>query len=412
MGKLNTAKPVKKKSRRNSGHHEIVSDELPHSSNDNNAEVNRHSRSRSHSQDSLARQPLLRANKQSNSRKNSTENTPSKRGKLMKQRKIQGVQNNNAIPVTMPEIVVDPITGVRTFTKSKDTAKAGPIVTDTAQVHSNEELEEGQVSDIDQTDNSLYHQDNDGADEAQDPDGIDLSVRASKEDFMSSDEDEEQISDKEDASQDDEVTINKNRHRDVQNMSKEELKRNPAFLELMDEMLESKLKEHEGKSTPNRLTLSNEKRGDFPLKSSSDTTLYTPALKKNDHSKAPPILNRLDNNNIVQNNVSNQITDFVESVRRCASEPETTPGTSREVTTTGRARQLILDAEQFKADVAGPQGKNMVDINEVYDLIKSIKMSVDQDNDDDFFHITCHIDPVVKKKIEQGQFVELDKLFT
>ena len=30
--------------------------------------------------------------------------------------------------------------------------------------------------------------------------------------------------------------------------------------------------------------------------------------------------------------------------------------------------------------------------------------------DDDFFHMTCHIDPAMKNKIENGQFVDLDKL--
>ena len=31
-------------------------------------------------------------------------------------------------------------------------------------------------------------------------------------------------------------------------------------------------------------------------------------------------------------------------------------------------------------------------------------------SDDDFFHITCHIDPSLKAKLESGKFVDLDKL--
>ena len=31
-------------------------------------------------------------------------------------------------------------------------------------------------------------------------------------------------------------------------------------------------------------------------------------------------------------------------------------------------------------------------------------------SDDDFFHLTCHIDQSLKKKIENGEFVDLDKL--
>ena len=30
--------------------------------------------------------------------------------------------------------------------------------------------------------------------------------------------------------------------------------------------------------------------------------------------------------------------------------------------------------------------------------------------DDDFFHLTCHIDIALKRKIENGEFVDLDKL--
>ena len=31
-------------------------------------------------------------------------------------------------------------------------------------------------------------------------------------------------------------------------------------------------------------------------------------------------------------------------------------------------------------------------------------------SDDDFFHLTCHIDPNLIHKIEKGEFVELEKL--
>ena len=33
-----------------------------------------------------------------------------------------------------------------------------------------------------------------------------------------------------------------------------------------------------------------------------------------------------------------------------------------------------------------------------------------EDNDDEFFHITCHIDPNLTFKIQNGEFIELDKL--
>ena len=31
-------------------------------------------------------------------------------------------------------------------------------------------------------------------------------------------------------------------------------------------------------------------------------------------------------------------------------------------------------------------------------------------SDNDFFHLTCHIDPLLKRKIENGEYVDLDKL--
>ena len=45
-------------------------------------------------------------------------------------------------------------------------------------------------------------------------------------------------------------------------------------------------------------------------------------------------------------------------------------------------------------------------------LAPEIKLHWQNDNDDDFFHITCHIDSGLKTKIERGEFVELEKLVT
>ena len=32
------------------------------------------------------------------------------------------------------------------------------------------------------------------------------------------------------------------------------------------------------------------------------------------------------------------------------------------------------------------------------------------ENDDDFFHVTCHIDQPMREKIERGEYVDLEKL--
>ena len=62
------------------------------------------------------------------------------------------------------------------------------------------------------------------------------------------------------------------------------------------------------------------------------------------------------------------------------------------------ARRMLVETEQNKARLDLPPGTNMINYSDVVD--------------DEFFHITCHVDPAIKSKIEQGQFVELEKLLT
>ena len=110
------------------------------------------------------------------------------------------------------------------------------------------------------------------------------------------------------------------------------------------------------------------------------------------------------------------------------------PGTSKETTRQADkgdhqlADQLILEAEHFKTAIAAPQGENVVNNTFVDDLnAKSPSVASVHDNvltgmseflqmlaanraDDEFFHITCHINPALKGKIERGEYVDLDKL--
>ena len=39
-----------------------------------------------------------------------------------------------------------------------------------------------------------------------------------------------------------------------------------------------------------------------------------------------------------------------------------------------------------------------------------IKEILEQHDDDDFFHLTCHINPALRKRIEQGLYVDLERL--
>ena len=119
--------------------------------------------------------------------------------------------------------------------------------------------------------------------------------------------------------------------------------------------------------------------------------------------------------------------------RRKSSEGGSAEGGAYERAKT-RTDKNVLEAEKFKATVAQPgnydliaplqsQNTNELGGGEIGEmdvdlntrgpqmtgqlLIPNIGSGV---SDDDFFHLTCHIDPSLIHKIEKGQFVELEKL--
>ena len=75
-----------------------------------------------------------------------------------------------------------------------------------------------------------------------------------------------------------------------------------------------------------------------------------------------------------------------------------------------RAEKTIVDAENFRAAIQEP-GRNMqmLDYNVNGDCTNILNIGSGV-SDDDFFHLTCHIDPNLIHKIEKGEFVELEKL--
>ena len=192
------------------------------------------------------------------------------------------------------------------------------------------------------------------------------------------------------------------------------------------------------------------------LKSPSDVTLYTPALRKDATVANSPTLNNLATRNWIPtgtqtsipndgarlNQAIDQISDLVEKIRvhqrgksrerevrsrsrsrarspvRGDSRPReeardrndgnpVSNHDSRDDAAHGRtvrpeveegralAEQLILDAERFKASVQPPKGNYQVH---------------NVEDDDEFFHLTCHLDGNLKTKIENGEFVDLDRL--
>ena len=180
------------------------------------------------------------------------------------------------------------------------------------------------------------------------------------------------------------------------------------------------------------------------LKSPSDTTIYAPAVARDINT--PPrggIAQMFPRQSplLAQGQFANQVSHFVESVRAETERNEERRDRSQEddierhqpghqPDRTTAADRLVLEAEKFKAAISNPKGKHKrndaitstaevpgnndlsSNILELIYLLKD-KASMPQtqtDNDDDFMHVTCHIDENLKTKIGKGEFVELDKL--
>ena len=73
------------------------------------------------------------------------------------------------------------------------------------------------------------------------------------------------------------------------------------------------------------------------------------------------------------------------------------------------AKEAILQAERFKARIQQPNRGNLISTPKCkLDELRAMRYL--ESEDDEFFHTTCHIEEGLRIKIEQGKFVELDKL--
>ena len=180
------------------------------------------------------------------------------------------------------------------------------------------------------------------------------------------------------------------------------------------------------------------------IKSPSDTTIYAPALARANTDPSTQILENIlnqnlgipavdgviegppeqpeiaimqDNSNVSQNDIVADISKFIEGVRLQSSVSRVTgkdktdpqPGASGHQTedelvaenAKRRAGELILQAERYKASVNTPPGNycEKTDQNQACAL-----------DEDQFFHVSCHVDSALRTKIEKGQFVDLERL--
>ena len=126
-------------------------------------------------------------------------------------------------------------------------------------------------------------------------------------------------------------------------------------------------------------------------------------------------------------NIINQIINFIEGIRVQAQGRPLNEGNRQirmdsqdsQQSSLVRIAQHKVDqnsilAEKFKANVNVPQGNVNTEIliehgNDGPNINKANNLT-DLDVDDQFFHVTCHLDKGLKSKIERGEYIDLKKL--
>ena len=199
------------------------------------------------------------------------------------------------------------------------------------------------------------------------------------------------------------------------------LESNPAFQRYIQGLVAKEVQANRTSGTPVKEGRDDNFNSNRIMKSPSDTMIYAPLLVRKDVN-----LNRKQDTPIEE-----QVSRFVENIRlnnlspgqkRNACDGEVLPGPSRlaDLTSDGltdgdhnragdpqprddmdarvqlakdKAQNLIVEAEQFKTAVNLLQS---IADNPFYHSEGPVR------EDDDFFHITCHVDPVIKGKIKRG----------
>ena len=196
------------------------------------------------------------------------------------------------------------------------------------------------------------------------------------------------------------------------------------------------------------------------IKSPSDTMIYVPALKLQNQSGN-------EANNVFKDSNAKHIEEFVGAVRAQVQAEESIESGAGVTAKKGsgvncndearqKAERTIIEAEKFRASIATPPEGNLSindwivnlgvnqesehfrnELSEHNQIMAMPTISLAQGNqqldtvqhlsgpplcqegipnigtglsDDDFFHLTCFIEPSLIHKIERGEFVELEKL--
>ena len=239
----------------------------------------------------------------------------------------------------------------------------------------------------------------------------------------------------------------------------EPLDRNdPRVRELLDLLLDERKEEKRtsrssrkrGKTpgSTSRVNSLNSKIKGISLKSPSDTTLYAPALNRTTGNTTGVIRRQVFSKSLIS--LVDHVPHFADMHRRNSRRKRSSRDDSSSSSSSDRdrsrirsvskhrdrddndrrsesrkrdsgrldqakelANKMVVDAERYKATLIPPKGRseeqNLVN-QDMKDLIAILKSKCDDEGDDEFLHITCHIDDNLRQRISAGEYVELDKL--
>ena len=186
---------------------------------------------------------------------------------------------------------------------------------------------------------------------------------------------------------------------------------------------EKRSKRHKGKHKSDSIDKVGRGRTENRFKSPSDSTLYSPALRKKRFDREPGVAPSKESTPVSVADITKFISDIRFSGRKGRSDdslqdagPETPS-----VTAKGYADQQIIDAEKFRATVAHPGGRNnTTSISPLPNNNASVVSrhegcvpAVDHgahELDSQFYAVTSHVEDKTEQKICYGKFVDMDDI--
>ena len=190
----------------------------------------------------------------------------------------------------------------------------------------------------------------------------------------------------------------------------------PEFRRALDKRLRELGYSADGRGTGNRDRSRSHTPGktftpDKVIKSPSDTTLYVPAVKKAGVIESIPSARDVESQISEQlNNIRFNLPGRTEDARMVqlfdgANMDNPQPGTS------GEKPENLVAAAKEAANQAIVQGEKLINPTGQYSGINVVDhLGTEILDDDQFIHITSHVDSSIREKIRRGEYIELEKL--